>query len=397
MPTTLADSKPKKKKICIITTVTMTVDYFIRDTFRAYHEDGYEVSLICNMDEEYIKALPPYVRAFPIQMERGVNLQGIGAMFKMLKIFKKEKFDIVQYTTPNASLYASIASFLARVPVRLYCQWGLLFVSFEGVKRKIFKTIEKLTCSLSTFVSPDSFGNLKICREQGFYSEEKSGVVYNGSACGVNLNRFDNKKKAEYRKAIREQYGFNDDDVVMGFVGRLMKDKGFDEMMGAFKLLYEKYPNLKLFFVGYEEKSDREDKEMLDLFYNCPQVVRTGGRVYDPERYMAAIDIYVFPSYREGFGTVVIEAQAMEVPLVISDIPGPTDGVIRDETAFVVPVKTVEPLAEKIEELYLDKALRERMGKAGRKFVEEKFDAENLINEIVKHRNSLLERRGLLK
>ncbi len=388
MPTTLA----KKKKICIITTVTMTVDYFIKDTFKAYHDDGYEVCLICNMDEEYIKALPPYVRPLPIKMERGLSLSGVGAMFKMLKIFRKEKFDIVQYTTPNASLYASIASFLARVPVRLYCQWGLLFVSFEGIKKKIFKFIEKFTCALSTFVAPDSFGNLKLCREMGFYGEEKSGVVYNGSACGVDLSRFDIKRKAEYRKAIREQYGFGDDDVVMGFLGRLMKDKGFDEMMGAFDILHKKHPNLKLFFVGYEEKSDREDPEMLTLFYENPRVVRTGGRVYDPERYMAAMDIYVFPSYREGFGTVVIESAAMELPLVISDIPGPTDGVIRDETAFVVPVKTVEPLAEKIEQLILDKDLRERMGKAGRKLVEEKFDSGNLIQEIVKHRNALLEK-----
>lgn len=388
MPTTSAE----KKKICIITTVTMTVDYFIKDTFKAYHDNGYEVCLMCNMDEEYIKNLPPYVKPLPVKMERGVSLSGVGAMFKMLKIFKKEKFDIVQYTTPNASLYASIASFLARVPVRLYCQWGLLFVSFEGIKRKIFKFIEKFTCSLSTFVAPDSFGNLKLCREMGFYSEEKSGVVYNGSACGVDLTRFDNKRKAEYRKAIREQYGFSDDDIVMGFLGRLMKDKGFDEMMGAFDILKEKHPNLKLFFVGYEEKSDREDPKMLELFYENPRVVRTGGRVYDPERYMAAMDIYVFPSYREGFGTVVIESAAMELPLVISDIPGPTDGVIRDETAFVVPVKTVEPLAEKIEQLILDKELREKMGKAGRKLVEEKFDSKNLIGEIVKHRNSLIEK-----
>ncbi len=387
----------KKKKICLITTVTMTVDYFIRFTFEGYHKDGYDVSLICNMDDEYIAALPEYVHALPIPMKRGVSLSGIGAMLRMLKIFRREKFDIIQYTTPNASLYASIAGKLARIPVRLYCQWGLLFVSFTGIKQKIFKFVEKLTCSLSTDVEPDSFGNLRICREMGFYDENKSCVVYNGSANGVDLSKFDIKRKAQYRREIREQYGFKDDDIVLGFLGRLMKDKGFDEMMGAFGLLHTKYPQLKLFFVGYEEKSDREDQEMLKLFYECPDVVRTGGRVYDPERYMAAMDIYVFPSYREGFGTVVIEAQAMELPLVISDIPGPTDGVIRDVTAFVVPVRTVEPLAEKIELLICDEKLRRNMGEAGRRLVEKNFDSKIMLEQIIQNRNELLVKRGVLK
>ena len=227
------------KKICIVTTVSSSIDNWIRPFLPLYHAEGFEVSIVTNMTAEYKTAFEkdfPYVHAFSVNMPRGADpvgtLRSIPALYR---IFRNGKFDLLQYSTPNASFYSAIAGFFARVPVRLYCQWGMVFVSCEGLKRTVFRTIEKITCRLSTNVQPDSFGNLRFCREQGFYDEKKSEVIWNGSAKGVDLEKFDISKKAQWRSEIRSQYGIAADETVLCFVGRLGRDKGCNELFEAFK------------------------------------------------------------------------------------------------------------------------------------------------------------------
>ena len=193
------------KKICYITTVSITLKTFVLPIIRqlAKHAD-WDITVICDADEAFAKSLPEGIRYSPIPMKRGISLGGIGAMLKMLRVFRKEKFDLVQYSTPNASLYASLAAWLARVPVRLYCQWGIAYVGFHGLKRKIFKCVEKLVCSLSTWIEPDSYGNLRFSNAEGLYPESKGSVVWNGSASGVDLEKFDISQKENWRREIRE-------------------------------------------------------------------------------------------------------------------------------------------------------------------------------------------------
>ncbi|SMC98011.1 glycosyltransferase family 4 protein [Sporomusa malonica] len=378
------------KKICIVTTTSLPINQFIRFSFEEFHTSGYDVSILCDMDDEFVKSLPEYVNPIHISMKRGISIVGIIATLEMYKIFKKEKFNLVQYSTPNASFYASIASFFARVPIRLYCQWGMIFVSFTGLRRSIFKSIEKVICRLSTDVQPVSHGNLYLGREMNFYNEKNSRVVWNGSACGVDLTKFDISKKKQFRQEIRAKYKISQDDIVIGYLGRLMKDKGFDELISSFKLLKEKYPYLKMLFVGPTERTYNENPELITYFYECTDIIKVGN-VPDTERYYSAMDLFVFPSYREGFGNVVIEAQAMALPLVISDVPGPTDGVVVDETAFIVPVKTIEPLADKIETLICNENLRLSMGNRGRALVEARFDSKILLKKIIENRNWLIQ------
>ena len=136
------------KKICFVVTVALAAKNFLVWSFDDMHKAGYDISLLCDMEEEFMASLPEFVHTYPVKMERGIDPKGsLSAVKKMKKIFKAEKFDIVQYSTPNASLYASIAAKQARIPVRLYCQWGLIYQSFDGIKRQIFKTIEKIICN----------------------------------------------------------------------------------------------------------------------------------------------------------------------------------------------------------------------------------------------------------
>ncbi len=379
------------KKICIVTTVSSSIDNWIRPFLPLYHAEGFEVSIVTNMTTEYKTAFKkdfPYVHAFSVNMPRGADpvgtLRSIPALYR---IFRNGKFDLLQYSTPNASFYSAIAGFFARVPVRLYCQWGMVFVSCEGLKRTVFRTIEKITCRLSTNVQPDSFGNLRFCREQGFYDEKKSEVIWNGSAKGVDLEKFDILKKAQWRSEIRSQYGIAADETVLCFVGRLGRDKGCNELFEAFKKITDTREDVKLLFVGPIEKEETIDD--IGYFRAEDKIVKT-GRVPDVERYLAASDVFILPSYREGFGMSVVEAEAMGVPVVVTDIPGPTDAMKRDETGIVIPLKDADAIAAAALRLIEDGEKREKFGKASRAFAETCFDQRIFAEKLIRNRKSLV-------
>ena len=383
------------KKICFVVTVSMTVDQFLRFSFEKFHENGYDIYVIADMTSEYVASLPKYVKALPIEMSRGIDLFGaFRAIKQMIEIFRKEKFDLVQYSTPNASFYASLAASFCRVPVRLYCQWGLVYQGFTGIKRIVFKLIERIVCILSTDVQPDSQGNLELCRRSKFYNEKKSRVVWNGSANGVNLDKFKIEKKAVYSAQVRKQYNIDEKAMVLGFVGRVGKEKGFEELMEMFSILVKKFPELFLLYVGPNEKPDTVDEKYLRFFEECPNIKYTGGWVDDTEKYFAAMDIFIFPTYHEGFGSVTIEAEAMGVPVIVSDVPGPQNAILDGVTGFKVPARNVSELVEKTTELILDDELRNQMGKCAREYVEEKFDDRILLDKIIENRDWLLEKNS---
>ena len=194
------------KKVCICTTLWSSINNWIVPFLNEYHQRGVEVTIVCNMDEAFENSLKerfPFVHTHKINFPRGMNALGsIKSIWALYKFLKKGKFDLVQYSTPNASMYGAIASRLAHVPARLYCQWGMVYVTMGGLKRKVFESIERMVCRFSTHVQPDSYGNLNFCREHGLYDDKKSCVIWNGSAKGVNLDRFQIDKKQEFAKEI---------------------------------------------------------------------------------------------------------------------------------------------------------------------------------------------------
>ena len=379
------------KKICFITTISATLKVFVIDTATYLYENGeYDFTFICDTDEEFAGTLPYYFNYIPVSMKRGISISGIGAILKMLSLFKKEKFDMVQYSTPNASFYASIAAKLAGVPVRLYCQWGIVYVGFSGLKRKVFKAIEKIVCFFSTWIEPDSFGNLSFSRLEGLYTEQKSSVVWNGSASGVNLKKFDILYKDKWRKEIRSKYDIADTIFVMGFVGRITRDKGVNELFVACNEFFEEHPNSALMLLGDKEKSETIDDEFYQWSIAEQRVIYC-GITNEVEKYLSAMDVFILPSYREGFGSVVIEAEAMGVPVIVTDIPGPTGAMLNGETGLVVKKADVESLKKAMIFLMKDSKKRQEMGKKGHSFVNDNFDSLKLIEYILQDRNRLLE------
>lgn len=380
----------KKRKICVITTISKTMDWFLVDAMRYLHEKGYEVTLISNMPEDFIERNSDFAACISLPMSRGLSVNGmIKSTGQMYRIFRREKFDLIQYSTPNAALIASLAGILAGVKVRLYCQWGLRYMSERGVKRMLLKALEKMTCRMSTCVEPDSFGNLKLGRKEKLFSKKKSHVVGHGSAAGVDLSRFDIEKKAQWRAQIRNQYGIAEDDFVYGFVGRIDRDKGFNELMEAFRSMTEKKKHAVLLFVGMKDKTDSVNQELYLWSEQAKEVIYT-DIVFDPQRYIAAMDCLVLPSYREGFGSVVIEAGVMGVPVIASDIPGPQESIRDGYTGYLVKAKSTEDLLHAMNHVYEKKEENEKLGRQAYEYVRKKYDSVRLYECIWKDREALL-------
>ena len=376
-------------KICYCTTVPSTLDCFVLESVRYIHEHtDWDISFICSYDEEFADSLPNYIHFYPVEMKRGISFDGIKAIHEMKRIFKREKFDLVQYSTPNASLYASIAAKFAKIPVRLYCQWGIVYTGFNGVKRKILKREERYVCNNSTWIEPDSNSNLNFARSEKLFAADKSSVIWNGSACGIDLTKFNIEKKAEFRRNIRVQYKIPDNAFVYIFVGRVNKAKGINELLKAYQgtlLHHSSY----LFVLGSSEVNSSVDMTLYKWSQEENRIIYTGNTPI-VEQYLAASDCYVLPSYREGFGMSVIEAQAMGLPVIVTDIPGPIDGMIAGKTGLTVPVQNVFELQRAMEKMYEDERMRKQFGCDGYQYVKDCFEQQKLFDYIVLDRRRLL-------
>jgi len=379
------------KKICYCTTIPLTMEAFILKSAAYIHNNtDWDISIICSYDENFAAELPGYIHYYPVSIKRGISFDGLGVIRQMKKIFKRERFDLVQYSTPNASLYASIAAKSAKIPVRLYCQWGMVFAGFSGAKRKVFLREEKLVCDNSTWIEPDSHSNLAFARSLNLYSAKKSSVIWNGSACGIDLNKFDINRKDDYKKEIRSRYGISGDAFVYIFVGRVNRDKGINELLEAYYTLHKQKKTF-LFILGGNEFEAGVNSALYNKSVADESVLYT-GKVSDVEKYLAASDCYILPSYREGFGMSVIEAQAMGVPVIVTDIPGPTDGMLDGKTGLVVPKQDASALCGAMEKMYADSEMRLRFGRAGHEFVKNNFAQSRFFEYLLQDRKRLLDR-----
>ncbi len=376
-------------KICYVTTVSSTIEVFILKAAAYIHDHtGWDISIICSGDQEFAGRLPEYIHYYPVVMSRGISSDGLKAAAEIFRIIRRERFDLVQYSTPNASFYAALAAFLNHTPVRLYCQWGIAYVGFTGIKRRIFKMVEKLVCLLSTHIEPDSKSNLKFSVAEGLYPERKGSVIWNGSACGVDLNKFDASLRGNCRAEIREKYQIPESAFVYGFVGRITRDKGVNELLRAFHKVLKTDSNVYLLMVGPDEEDGTIQEKVYRWSRKTPHVIYTGF-TNEVERYISAMDVYILPSYREGFGMGVVEAEAMGVPVIVTDIPGPIDAMIPGKTGMTVEKKNVRQLYDAMSAIrQSDDA--EEMSRLAKIFASEHFEQQTLFGYILQDRKRLL-------
>lgn len=372
-------------KICYVVTIPLTIESFFIPQLQYLAANGFDVTVVCSNDSRLQEKLGESIRFYPIDIPRGVSVGGsIDALKALTHFFKKEKFDLIQYSTPNAAFYSSIAAKKADCKVRNYHLMGLRYLGASGMGRTILKALERIACHNSTSIECVSKSNMEMGIKEGLFPKEKVTVVWNGSTGGVNLSRFNFSKRQQWRMEVRKELGYNDSDFVYGFVGRITKDKGIDELLSAFLELKD---NSKLLLVGIIEDGNHLDVELLTKAQQKSNI-NFHSFVSDIERYYAAIDVLVLPSYREGFGNVVIEAGAVGTPAIVTDIPGPTDTIDRDKTAIVVPAKDSAALAEAMKRIPTMNYIT--MGQNAAKFAKEMFDSKVLCEKILERKHVLL-------
>lgn len=330
-----------KPKLIRITTVPISLRTLLKGQMKYMYQNGFEVMAITSgsdvKDIEDTESVP----VITIEMTRQITpLKDLKAVRALYKLFKKEKPDIVHTHTPKAGIVGMMAAWLAGVPVRLHTVAGLPLLVVTGLKRKILNFVERLTYFFATKVYPNSKGLYDIILTEGFTSSENLKVIGNGSSNGIDTSHFNpDYYTNEQKSTLKQQYDIQEGEFVYVFVGRIVKDKGINELAQAFKKLCEEYNHVKLLIVGdFERELDPLSQETENILQENPHIVLTGFQK-DVRPFLSISDALVFPSYREGFPNVVMQSGAMGLPCIVSDINGCNEIIVNDKNGIIIPVQ----------------------------------------------------------
>ncbi len=381
-------------KICRIATVTFHLSTLFERQIHAIVQRGHDVVLIATPGPETENLVSNTGACFyPIAIERSLSLVAdIKALLKLMFFLSKNKIDVIHSSTPKAGLLAAVAGCFCRVPVRIHSFTGQPWMELKGIMRWLAKMSDWLISILNTHCYADSASQRSFLLSQGIGKADSLTVILDGSVSGVDLSRFDPDRWSESQvMEIKEELGVSVDALVITFVGRVTKDKGIVELVTAFRSLIEQGMYAELLIVGPLEP-DRDPlpsavlSEMRQL-----QRIHMVGYTSVPEKYLAITDVFCLPSYREGFGTTVIEAAAMGIPTVGTAIIGLKDAVEDGVTGILVPPKDSNALARGLMNILLDIDLRQRFGRQARTRAQTKFDAIAVDQEVIAEYKRLMQ------
>lgn len=379
----------EKMKICRVATVPFFLYNHLREQIAKTVDAGHEVWLVSSdgPEAQKLKAMPG-VRFLAIDIPRKISpMRDFRALWQLYRFFRRESFDIVHSTTPKAGMLCAIAGFFARVPVRLHTFTGQAWVELTGLVRFAAKAGDWLTAHLNTLCYADSFSQRDFIIAQGICDPERILVPGSGSLAGVDLERFNPEKWEGTREATMSELSIPKGAKVISFIGRITRDKGLNELLAAFEMLLQRGQNCMLLLVGPE---DAADGTLSSNRQRSEGNIRYIGYSAEPEKYLAASDVFCLPSYREGFGNVVIEAAAMGVPSVGTDIVGLSDAIENGETGLLVPAKDARALADALLELLQDEKLRGTMGEKAMLRARAEFDAKRVSAAVLKEYSRLM-------
>lgn len=352
--------KQKKGKICIVVSTIQTVNAFLLNHLFALSKD-YDVTLIATTDDsEYLYRIGLDARLIPVRIERGIApLHDLRAFINLVWLFRKHKFDIIHSVTSKVGLLAISAGFLARTTVRIHYFTGQAWATKKGLFKWALKQADLLIALMATHALVDSFSQKSFLVSQGIMSERKAKVLANGSICGVDLKRFSPDKKM--REQMRKKLGIAADAFVLLFMARLTRDKGILDLATAFRRLCELRGDVHLLIVGPDEENIAST--VLSLCHPYENSVRLIPLfVSEHENYLQAADVVCLPSYREGFGNVIIDAAAMGIPAIGSNIYGIQDAIEDEVTGLLHEVGNIEDILKCLRLITDQPELRREMG-----------------------------------
>ena len=368
-----------RKKICIVATIPMSLNVFMKPHIAMLAEQ-YDVTLIANgTDEDFSALVGEHVRVITVDIARAVSLmQDLLALLRLFKIFKDARFDAVHSITPKAGLLAMLAALAAGVPIRIHTFTGQVWANKSGVVRWGLKALDKLIAKCATGLLTDSFSQRLFLINEEIVQKEKIVVLGHGSVSGVDVERF--KPNLAAKQLIRSDLAIPEHAIICLYLGRLNPDKGVQDLAAAFASFAAHIPHAHLLVVGPDESG--VSQVLQKTLINCSNQYHRIGFTNKPEDYMAAADIFCLPSYREGFGSVLIEAAAVGVPALASNIYGITDAVVNGQTGMLHEPKHVTQIAEYLQKLINDHALRQAMSARGTARAKELFATQVLVNAM---------------
>ena len=373
------------KKLIRITTVPESLNKLL-DGQLSFMKQYYEVIAVSSGGEqlELVKTRQG-VRVHSVEMSRKITpLNDLVALFKLLIFLLKEKPFIVHTHTPKAGVIGITAAWLARVPVRLHTVAGLPLLEETGLKRMMLNIIEKFTYAIATKVYPNSHGLQKIILQNHYTDPGKINVILNGSSNGINTREFsDNSVDPGSLQDLKKNLVLSDLDFIYCFIGRMVKDKGINELVEAFVQLYSENQKTRLILVGpFENDLDPLLPSTTKSICSHPGI-RFIGFINDVRPYLAISQVLVFPSYREGFPNVVMQAGAMGVPCVVSDINGCNEIIDDGINGIIIPVKNSNAVLKAMREMINQPEQRLQMAKVSREMIVNRYDQHEVWRAIL--------------
>lgn len=359
----------KKKKLIRAVTVSMSVGFY-EPMIGELQQEGYEVVSVSSPGPELERLRAKGVRCLEVPMERHIAIQkDIRSLFALIRVFHKEKPFIVHSMTPKAGMLCMVAAWVCRVPRRVHTYTGLVWPTAKGLKRRVLMFTDWLTCFCATHVIPEGQG---VKNDLSHITKKPMKVLGYGNVKGVDMHRFSLRPEVLQKAAPLK----NKDVFTFIFVGRIVGDKGINELVEAYLRLLKEHSNLRLFLVGnYEMKLDPVSPQTMQCISDTKEISAVGPKYADDLlAYYAASDCFVFPSYREGFPNTVMEAGAMGLPSIVTDINGSREIIVENKNGKIIPSKDVDALYRSMKFMVENEDDRRRMAGNARQMIASRFD-----------------------
>ena len=373
------------KKILNVVSVFFSIPFFFGDQIKYFTSKGYDISLVCspsnkiasfaNMQKAHYKEIP-ILRKFSV-------IQDIKALLALYKYIKGNKFDIVCGHTPKGALIAMLASFLARTPKRVFFRHGLVYETTGGVKRFILINMERITSFFATQVVCVSPYLVERSLKDHLTKKNKMLVLHKGSCNGVDcIKKFNPEKYSEEdRRSLKKRLGLSENSYIIGYTGRLVHDKGIEELVDAFLSLQKHFDDVFLLLVGPFEDKDPLSESTKEILQNNKNIIMTGMIDDEIEKYYSIMNVLVLATYREGFGTCILEASAMGIPVLTTAHTGSRDAIINQKTGLYIDL-SASSISSTIEDLINKPDFALKLGGQGRQYVNENFEQHIIWKEI---------------
>lgn len=359
----------KGKKVLHIVSVSFSLQYFVGNQFHYFKQKGYEFHVACSESAEFAALSKEFgFKPFSIPILRSIDpLQDIKSIYKLYRYIRQENFDIVIAHSPKGGLIGMLASYLARTPKRVFFRHGLVFETVNGFKRQLLINIERLIGSCANLVVNVSPSITDISNKFRLNDKNKNTLLGKGTCNGIDLNRF------QYRPKTNPHF-------ILGYVGRLSRDKGIIELVDAWLHFEKDKQNVYLHLVGPLDERDVLPPDTVKKINESPSI-RFFGSVKDTSTYYNEMDVFILPSYREGFGMVILEASASGLPIITTKSTGCINAIEENITGIYTKIETGD-IASAIDYYFKNPHLREHHGKNGIMFVQNNFSEQRLFDEI---------------